>query len=257
MTSQGQSYDYVRLRRRSLLLFVLGGVIPALCSVGTTVYAARHPHSWFVAVLPVLLVAAPLPLWLRLRAAAAHAPARLQVAQVAGRPAFAVPPAPWSAGPLAANCVIIGVGVIWGNALWLILATGQTGVRALLVLAALALSVPITACAYPLLATRWRVVLRPTDIRVPRLLVGHRSFGWDRLVPGRVALDTQIYLGTRPTGWFAFHPGVAAVHPEFLAEVIAYYLEHPEFRAEIGAPREQDRMIRAMLRERQPLPSKL
>ncbi len=257
MTSLGQSYDYVRLRLLSRVLFVFGGVVPAVISVGTTWYAAEHPHSWFVAVLPVLLVLAPLPFWLRLRAAAKRAPARLQVTEVAGRPAFAVPPAPWSAGPLAANCVIIGIGVVWGNALWLILATGQTAPRVLFVLAALAVSIPVTACAYPLLTTRWRVVLRPTDLRVPRLLVGHRSFAWDQLVPGRVALDTQVYLGTRPTGWVAFHPGVAAVHPEYLAEVIAYYLEHPEHRAEIGKAREQDRMIRALLREREPLPSQL
>lgn len=257
MTSLGHGYDYARLRRWSLLLFLLGGILPAGLAVCTTVYAAKHSHSWLVAVTPVLFVLLPLPFWVRLRSAAKRAPARLMVARVDGLPAFAAPPAPWSAGPLAANCVIVGVGVVWGNTLWLVLATGEPALKATFCFLALLVSLPLLACAYTLLTARWRVVLRASEVRVPRLFVGQRRFAWEQIVPGRVALDTQIFLGVRPAGWVSFHPGVAAIHPEYLAEVIAYYAEHPEWRAEIGRSGEQDRMIRALLQEREPLRTQL
>jgi hypothetical protein len=257
MTSLSRGYDYTRLRRRSLVLFALGGVLPAVLAVGTTVYAAKHAHSWFIAVLPVLFVLAPLPFWVRLHGYARRSPARLVAIRFEGLPAFAAPPAPWSAGPLAANCVLIGVGVVWGNTLWLVLATGEPVLKTVFCFAALLVSGPLLACAYWLLTVRWRIVLRASEIRIPRLLVGHRRLAWEQLVAGRVALDTQVFLGTRPSGWVTFHPGVAAIHPEFLAEVIAYYVEHPEFRPEIGRPGEQDRMIRSLLHEREPLPTRL
>ena len=257
MTSLGHGYDYTRLRRRSLLLFLLGGVLPAAFAVVTTVSAAKHPHSWLIAVAPVLVVLAPLPFWMRLRRYASRAPARLVATRIDGLPAFATPPAPWSAGPVAANCVLVGVGVVWGNTLWLVLATGEPVLKAALCFAALLISVPLVGCAYWLLTVRWRVVLRPSEIRIPRLLVGQRRLAWEQIVPGRVALDTQIFLGIRPTGWVTFHPGVAAVHPEFLAEVISYYAEHPEWRPEIGRAGEQDRMIRSLLEEREPLRTQL
>ena len=106
----------------------------------------------------------------------------------------------------------------------------------------------------------WRIIgaeLRPTGLRV-RHLFGVLTVPWEALAPGypvrpdprfrRLALTyTRPELVHRRGIFSRRLVPIDNVHGWFIADVIRYYVEHPEQRADIGRQTEYDRLLHTLV----------
>lgn len=110
------------------------------------------------------------------------------------------------------------------------------------------IAISVGAFVFGLRRGSHRLVLTPAGLRVPTFL-GSRALAWTALAPGGPVRPRSNREGI----WVRFHHRPyelrffsQLVHQSFVADVIRYYVEHPEQRAEIGTAAEHDRLLSAL-----------